>query len=193
MWQGCRKALQSLRSIGLHREYFYRHDLQFIPELRPPKIRVSIRLLALSELEMLHEIWPIDIKKVTARLTDGHSCCYLTSFEGRPIAYQWVQFEGLHFVQQAGQYISLRKGQDFMIYHTRVKQEFQSKGINTSLLLHILHDFAQKGYSTGYIYTSSKNLPNQKGICSIGFVHYDTILSLRAGEKYITSKKVNLI
>jgi GNAT superfamily N-acetyltransferase len=178
--------------MGLHREYFYRHDLQVIPELRPPKIPVSVRLLALPELELLHEIWPVDLKKAAARLTAGHSCCYLTSFEGRPIAYQWVQFEGRHFVQQAGQYISLRKGQDFMIYHTRVKQEFQSKGINTFLLLHILHDFAQQGYQHGYIYTSAKNIANIKGIQKIGFVLHLKIPALHTGDRFITLKKITL-
>lgn len=191
-WRWFKRQFSKWRKTGLHTEYFYVHGLNNIPELRPANIPIEIRILELKEVELLHQIWLVDLDKARERLIAGHSCCYLSLHEGKPVAYHWVQLQGKHFVQQAGQWIDIFKNDSFMIYHTRVKCEYQKNGINMYLLLYILHNFRKLGYHKGYIYTSSKNIANQKGIERIGFELKDKVRSFKVGMHFYTTKRLSL-
>ena len=110
--------------------------------------------------------------------------------EDELVGYHWVQFRDSHYIQQANRYLTLEEGKDFMIYHTRVKEEYQGRGINKFILSAILHDYAMKGFQRGLIYTSSENVANRKGIEKLGFIKYAEIKSLLFGKKFYPLTKL---
>ncbi len=170
--------------ITLHKEIFYEHFLNNLP---PPPFSTNaivIKKLKKSECKIIHQVWGVDLDKCEKRLNNGHSECYLSFVEDELVGYHWVQFRDKHYIQQANRYLTLEDGKDFMIYHTRVKEQYQGRGINKFILSTILHDYALKGFQRGFIYTSSENIANRKGIENLGFIKYTEIKSLLIGKKY---------
>lgn len=189
MYRWFYKITKIISKIRLHHEYFYFHDLKNIPPVKSPKIEIEIRHLFEGDEKILHQVWPIDLIKVKKRLNLAHSVCYLTYFQDELIAYQWVQFKGVHYIQQANKSIFLKEKEEFIIYHARVKKEFQSLGINKYIKQVILQDFYSKGFTNGFIYTSSENIANQKGIDKLGFKRYIIVPSIQIGSKFYQLKK----
>ena len=173
----------------LNVEYVYSHNLEDIPE-KNCKIPVTIFKLSLEEVHRIHEIRKMSLEKLRERLKRG-DLCYVTEYENRLIAYQWVQFSGDHFIQQAGKTIQVRPG-DFWIYHARVLEEFRSNGINSKIKSDLMIEAKNNGCRQALIYTNKKNIPNRKGLERLGFELRDIIYSLKINNKFYQVYKNNL-
>ena len=175
--------------IEIHKEIFYEHHLKNLSPPSGSKIDITVTKMEISNVNILHQVWGVDLSRCEQRLLEGHSECYLSFNNGILVGYHWVQFKGKHYIQQANRYLILGEGRDFMIYHTRVKDEYQGKGINRFILSTILDDYLVKGFRRGMIYTSSNNISNRAGIEKLGFVKYAEIKSLLIGRRYYLLSK----
>lgn len=170
-------------------EYVYAHDLTHIPE-RSSKIPVEIFKLSLDNVHRILEVKKMPLKKLKIRLERG-DLCYVTQHNGKLIAYQWVQFSGKHFIQQAGHTISV-KSDDFWIYHARVLESYRSNGINSKIKSDLMKEAKKNGAKRALIYTNKNNIPNRKGLERLGFQLKEIIYSLESNKKFrqIFKKKI---
>ena len=187
VYQKLKNTINRLKSfrISIHREFFYEHNLEALVTIPKPDPGLSIKTLSPSDIALLHHVWPVDLDQVKSRLQDGHSECYLCYSHDELVGYYWVQFQGKHFIRPTNSNVMLHEGDEFMIYHIRVANEYQGRGINKYMLNMILMNYKQKGFSKGLIYTSSQNIANQKGMNKLGFRKYKEYLSLRIGNFFL--------
>lgn len=169
---------------GINREIFYEISPNnwITQELQSKGVEISI--LKKERISELLEIWKIDLDQIRRRLRDGHSICFVSEKNGELLSYHWVQFKGSHFVQQAGKHIQIEEGKEFMIYHTRVKNDHQGSGINKMVLGSLIQHFFKEGYKRGLIYTNKNNLANRKGLEKMGFRISSQVSSFRWGRRY---------
>lgn len=165
----------------LNVEYVYSQNLEDIPE-RKCRIPVTIFKLSLEDVHRILEIRKMPLGKLRSRLKRG-DLCYVTEYENKLIAYQWVQFSGEHFIQQAGKIICVKPG-DFWIYHARVLEEFRCKGINSKIKSDLMIEAKNNGYRRALIYTNKKNIPNRRGLERLGFELNEIIYSLKINKTY---------
>lgn len=181
-------TLKQLRPKG-HIEFFYAHDLQDIPTA-DARVDVKIHLLQPGEEHKIREIWPVSAEKVRSRLQQG-DLCFLGVVGGKPVSYHWVQTRGDHFVQPTGKYMPLN-GKQFMIYHTRVTEEYKGQRINPFIICSLLRDMRKEGFSQGLIYTASTNISNQKSLERIGFEKIEEVKSTRVGNRFYSNWKATI-
>jgi len=162
-------------------EYVYTHDLTHIPE-RSCKIPVEIFKLSLDNVHRILEVKKMPLKKLKTRLERG-DLCYVTQHNGKLIAYQWVQFSGKHFIQQAGHTVTVKPG-DCWIYHARVLESYRSNGINSKIKSDLMLEAKINGCKQALIYTNKNNIPNRKGLERLGFQLDSVIYSLKTNKTY---------
>lgn len=175
--------------FSLSSEFFFTHDLKEISDLRIDR-EVEVRELNIEETKLLREVWPVNILRMQNRILSGESRCYGTFVHGKIVGYHWVQFKGKHFIQQLHQHIHVLQG-DFWVYHVRLAEEAQGKGIGSYVYSHILKDFKAKAYNRAIIYTAESNVANQKSLKKVGFKFYSKVPSLLINEKYWSFKKIH--
>ncbi len=151
------------------------HDLEQIPPIEQGDYP-QIKMLTADEVEMLNDVWPVDVKKMRQRLKET-SICYITTDNKQCISYHWVQVRGSHFIQQLGIHAQLPEKQA-MIYHTRVAEQARGNGINMHVLQHILGNLKAEGFNKVWIYTNLGNMANQKGLKACGFVVIKKLTSI---------------
>ena len=105
-------------------EYYYIHELENIPEVSA-NININIDLLVKNEEKLLLEVWPVNMDQIATRLKEGHSECYISSIDNTISSYHWVQFSGIHYIQQANFHFKIIPNYLFIIYHVRVKDNFR--------------------------------------------------------------------
>lgn len=183
MWRKLHK-LKANYGIQFHSEFFYSHNLNDFRNIPHPTIPIKTITLLPENEERLRDVWPINLNHIRKRWEAGHSECFITFANEVPAAYHWVQFRGIHFIQQAEYYYNLEQKNAFIIYHVRVSNAFKSKGISSFVYNTILQEYKKKGFSKGLIYTASTNIPNQKSLSKLGFKKDFDILSIRIGKKF---------
>lgn len=188
MFYRLRRRLQLIRP-KLNTEYIYTHDLNNIPE-RKCKIPVSIFKLSLANIERIYEVRKMSLDKLKKRLKRG-DICYVTQHENKLIAYQWVQFSGKHFIQQAGHTVNVKPG-EFWIYHARVLESYRSNGINSKIKSDLMLEAKENGYKKAVIYTNKNNLPNRKGLERLGFQLQEVIYSIKFNKRFYQVYKKSL-
>jgi RimJ/RimL family protein N-acetyltransferase len=151
------------------------HDLEQIPQIEPGDYPLIKKLIA-EEVEMLNDVWPVDVNKMRQRLKET-SVCYITKDNNACASYHWLQVRGNHFIQQLGIHAQLPEKQA-MIYHTRVAEHAKGKGINGYVLKHILRNLKSDGFQKVWIYTNQHNTANQKGLKACGFVEFGRFTSI---------------
>ena len=184
------KREQLLNQISFHNEFFYVHNLENITKIDLPEPSFEIKTLDPSELIQLRKIWPVNLKHLEKRFKAGNSECFISTVNGTPVAYHWVQFSGTHFIQQANCHYKLNDHHEFIIYHVRVSEKFQLKGISTFAYNHILNTYKEAGYKIAFIYTSSKNIANQKSLAKLGFTKIQTLSSIKIKSKYYPFRRI---
>lgn len=165
----------------LNVEYVYAHDLINIPE-RKTKIPVEIFKLSLENVHRILEVKKMPLGKLKVRLKRG-DLCYVTQHKNKLVAYQWGQFSGKHFIQQAGHTVNVEPG-DFWIYHARVLESYRSNGINSKIKSDLMLEAKKNGAKQALIYTNKNNIPNRKGLERLGFQLKEIIYSLESNKKF---------
>ncbi len=180
MFYRIRRILNNL-SIGLHTEYLYSHSLDKIPDCSHPK-GISIQKLEAQHIHWLQQIWNIDPKQMEKRLLENHTC-YVSFIDGKPAGYHWVQHQGIHPILPAGTSMTIKPHESW-IYHVRVADQYQGKGIGTFVYRTILNEAKTLQQQKVFIYTSAKNINNQRSLAKIGFVLERKFLSLKVNRQY---------
>lgn len=139
-------------------------------------------LLDQNNVHRISEVKKLPLKKMQNRLKQGDRC-YVTEHEGKIISYQWVQYEGRHFIQQSGRWITVKDGECW-IYHARVLEKFQGNRINKMIKSTILSDAKKEGLQKAWVYTNLKNTPNRRGLEKLGFELDHKIYSLKIDNKF---------
>lgn len=165
----------------LNIEYVYSHNLEIIPE---KKFRIDAEIIFLTKdnIHRIHEVKKINLQKLTKRLERGDKC-YATVVDGKIAGYQWVQYSGIHFIQQAGKKVKVKEG-DFWIYHARVLESYRSNGINSKIKSELMKDAKANNFKRALIYTNKNNIPNRKGLERLGFTLEDIIYSLKINNRF---------
>ncbi len=179
-----RKVKKSIPKI--HRENFYEFDLinSSIPKI-DKSFNYSWKLADLDSVEGLKIFNNLKIDLLKKRLKEDHSKCFITCFQESPIAYHWLQESDKHFIRPIGQTLDLGENMGIaVIYHTRVRNDMQGKGINAFLMKEILNYCKENNYNKVLVYTSSKNLPQIKSLSKLGFEFKRSIKSLKIGSNY---------
>lgn len=178
-------------SISIHKEVFMFHNLDMIPLIPSPNIDIDISILPFEDISLLTNIWPVNIAQIQNRFKSRHSECYLSSYNGAPIAYHWVQFSGRHYIQQASIDFELEGQNIFVIYHVRVAEEYRNKGIGRFVYARIINDYKSKGYTKALIYTSARNKANIRALIKLGFRSKYEFSALRIGKNFypLSSRK----
>lgn len=185
------RRVRKLFQVGIHTEYLYAHDLVRVPKVEP-KVPVTLERLTSDDVEVLGSIWDTNAQRAQERLSRGDTC-YVTFLQDKPASYHWVQYDGRHFIQPANisHVIAPTEG---WIYHVRVADWARGNGINGFVYSTILRDAREKEKTVMFVYTSAKNIANQKGLSQCGFRLVKKFYSLRVGSRYwlVFGRVVNL-
>lgn len=181
------RNLKKMR-IGFHWEVCYSHDLENISNSFEINDNLKIQLIEPFSYAPLEEVWNINRGQLKKRWASGHSECFISLFNGMPISYHWVQYEGVHFVQQAGLNISFLGVKSAIIYHVRVAEQYRGQGIGSAVYLYILKYLKKKGFGRALIYTSLENEANKRSLEKLGFTEDFRLLSIYMGDKFYALK-----
>lgn len=180
MFYWLRRNLRQLLP-ALNRELMYRHNLEFVQEVKP-RIDVGIGELDEKNIELIHSVKHLDLERLRQRLKRGDKC-YVGYVNNTVVSYHWVQFSGTHFIQQAGKKVEIQP-REFWIYHVRVAENYKGNRINGFIYNKILNDAKLSGYVKGWVYTNFKNSANRKGLEKLGFQIDHVIYSMKFKNKY---------
>jgi RimJ/RimL family protein N-acetyltransferase len=139
-------------------------------------------LLSRSRVGQLKDIGWFEPNDFVQRLRRGDRC-YVASIDGRLAHYSWVQRTGSHPITEAGVSTPVGNGA-FWIYHCVTADWARGRRIYPATLERIVSDGFAEGDSTAWIYTSTQNIPSQKGIERAGFRKVATLKALRVGSHY---------
>jgi hypothetical protein len=167
----------------------YEHTLHELPTIQRPE-GLEVKILKTEDLALLKSVWPVQIERMVDRIKRG-DLCYAGFINDTICSYHWVQYDGAHFLQQAHQYITVKKNQGW-IYHVRVAAWAKGRGVNGFVYLTMLADAVRLGKTKLFIYTSTKNISNQKGLAKCGFVKIEKLFSLFFYKRYFTLYKKSL-
>ena len=165
----------------LNVELMYVHDLKGVEQVEP-QIDLKFFKFSLNDIHRIWEVKKIPLDEMKERLTRG-DVCYATEVNDEVASYQWVQFSGQHFIQQAGRYMKIKYG-DCMIYHARVANNFRGNKINGAIKSKILIDAKNNGLEKAWVYTNQKNYANRKGLEKMGFKIASKIYSFEVNKKF---------
>lgn len=135
-----------------------------------------------DSIDRIWEVKKLPLDEMRDRLTRG-DVCYATEINGEVASYQWVQYSGKHFIQQAESWITLKKGECW-IYHARVSEKFRGNRINGLIKSSILIDAKNDGLKEAWVYTNKKNQANRKGLEKMGFKVDSKIYSFEINKKF---------
>lgn len=164
-------GLRSRLQIGL----LYEQDLSAYIPLVAPTVACTVRTISIGEMDVLHQVCPVDVQRMTPRFRRGDRC-YVAWVDGKAVHFCWAQTRGWHYLLSAGLWHYIRKG-EVWLYHGHTAQSSRGRGIYPFVLTHILRDFQQGGRAeTAIGYTTEDNTVSRRGICKAGFslqrVHY---------------------
>ncbi|QNL20586.1 GNAT family N-acetyltransferase [Hyphobacterium sp. CCMP332] len=184
-----RKFIKNFK-LGTHKEVFYEYDLK--KPLSKPIISIEpeVRLAEIESFSEIKKIWNVSQSQFTKRIQSGNSVCFLTYVGPNPIAYHWLQLEGQHFVQKGNFNFEVEKNVSAIIYHTRVKKEYQGQGLNTYIMWYMLDYCLKKGLQKVWIYTAADNIAQRKSLEKLGFEFIKSVSSLVVGRKYYSIKSL---
>ena len=157
----------------------YRHDLKDIPEVEGVT-GSEIRRLQACEIPLLLEVWPVQLEKMYQRLERGDRC-YGLFLDGRIAHYQWYQLQGRHFIQPAGRWMKVQKG-EMVGYHVRVADWARGRHVNLFVKTCLLREFKEEGFQSIWVYTTVNNVASQKGIEGAGWVFDEGYKALHFGS-----------
>lgn len=175
-----------LISLKIIKECMYFHNLNEIPVVNA-KIEVSIQNLDKNNISKIQNVKHLNIERLIKRLERGDKC-YVAIYENKVVSYHWVQFNGSHFVQQAGKSYVISDLECY-IYHVRVLESYRGQGINQKVYSYILNDCKSENITKVWIYTNLNNKSNRRGIEKLGFNLNYIIYSLKIGEAYYSLYK----
>lgn len=173
-----RKLLQHIPKFNI--ELIYKYSFNTI-EVICPKIEVECQKLSIKDLDKLDNVKKLNKKVLNQRIERGDEC-YVCLFYGKVISYHWVQYNGEHLLQQAGQIYNLQN--EACIYHVRVKEDFQKNKISSFVYCKIVDNCLRNNIDNIWIYTNYNNIANQKSLEKIGFRQTEKIYSFKIENKY---------
>lgn len=165
----------------LNVELMYVHHLNDVQKVLP-KVDLNVFKFSEDNIDRIWEVKKLPLQQMKDRLQRG-DVCYATEIEGEVASYQWVQYSGEHFIQQAGYYMSINPD-ECMIYHARVSEKFRGNRINGLIKSTILIDAKNNGLEKALVYTNQKNMANRKGLEKMGFVIDSKIYSFEINKKF---------
>jgi hypothetical protein len=170
--------------LGVRRTYLYRLSK---PEAwsvsAADDARMTWELLSRAQVGQLRELGPFDENEGLQRLDRGDRC-YTVSLDGRLAHYSWVQRSASHPITEAGMSVPVGTGEAW-IYHCVTVDWARGRRLYPATLQRIVRDCFAEGDHTAWIYTSTDNIPSQKGILRAGFGLVETLDALRLGARYI--------
>jgi hypothetical protein len=159
----------------IKRIQLYRHSLETIPSIEP-NIPCDVTALTEPDLPRLHEVWPVPLNEMKARLQRG-DLCFVASVGDRLAHYSWTQFAGQHEIRDVGQEFTIAPNEAW-IYHCRTAAWARGRGIYPFVLVRIEKLCATRGCSSVWIYTDTENTASQRGILKAGFSLYKQLTAL---------------
>lgn len=182
MFYRLRRRLQALFP-RVNIELVYTHDLTDIPDVQS-KIPIRIDLLNKNTINRINEVKRLNTERLIRRLKRGDHCYVAIPIETENLAsYHWVQYNGRHFIQQAGKNVEI-EDDEACIFHVRVADQYRGNRINGCVYRKILMDAKKENLKKIWIYTNFYNHPNRKGLEKLGFVKESKFYSLRIDRKY---------
>ena len=171
-----------LRRTRFLTTYLYYCDLTGV---QPAHMDAKYQIKCLQEdmLHLLHQVWPVSLAQAKSRLARG-DVCFVCLIEGQVGHYAWVQSSGRHRILFAGRTVPIQDG-DIWIYHCRTAEWARGRGIYSSVLRYILQKYCNEQFSSAWIYTTSRNVPSQKGILRAGFHLNKRYHALQIDKRYL--------
>lgn len=169
--------------LGVRQTYLYRLSKPgawSAPVLPDPRLKWD--LLSRAQVGQLRDLGPFDENEGLQRLDRGDRC-YTVSLDGRLAHYSWVQRAANHPITEAGTSVPVGNGEAW-IYHCVTVDWARGRRIYPATLQRIVRDCFAEGDHTAWIYTSTQNIPSQKGILRAGFGLVATLKAVRVGSRY---------
>jgi hypothetical protein len=145
--------------------WIYVHDLASIPSVQAPE-NCAISLLTEDQATALKDLW-VDEATVRRRLGRG-DLCYVASLGDRIAHCSWVQRSGSHSISWSGKAYPIAPG-EYWIYNCVTPAWARGRGLYPLVLCRILEDRKRAGGTRAWIYTTTDNVPSQRGILRAGF------------------------
>jgi RimJ/RimL family protein N-acetyltransferase len=165
-----------------HTEYWYEHHLDTPVNVNRPD-GVTVDLLTIDRLPELLSVWDLDLVEMKKRLEDGH-VCFTPRVNGEIAGYHWLQLKGNHYIQPAGLTIVINPLEP-MIYHGRVSEKFQSRGIGGCVYQTILQYALDNRLNKVLVYTAAGNIANQKSLAKAGFKLTRKYYAVKINDRFI--------
>ena len=148
---------------------FYEHRLDRIPDINP-RVACGLRPLVLDDVELFAHVRPMSPEKTEQfrrRLLDGDEC-FGGFVDDRLATYDWVQWKGVHSLQEEGLRARCPVG-TFWLYDGRTADALRGLHLHPFLQAHILGRMRDRGFERCLVYTGSGNTASQKGMARAGF------------------------
>ena len=158
----------------ISRTNLYRHDLEAFVTVEP-LVPCDVKPLDEAEVDILHEVWPVNLNDMRTRLHRGDSC-FICFVNNRVAHYSWVQVSGSHEIREVSQRFEILPCHAW-IYHCRTAEWARGKQIYPFVLTQILDLCKSRGCRQAWIYTAPENIASQHGICKAGFVFQKRLVS----------------
>jgi hypothetical protein len=156
--------LRTRVKMGLLYEWDLAAEIPFFA----PEVACTMRTIAAGELEILHQVCPVDEHRMVPRFRRGDRC-YVAWAEGRAALFCWAQTRGWHYLLSAGLWHYIRKG-EVWLYHGHTAEWCRGRGVYPFALAHVLRDFQKEGTARKAIgYTTEDNAASRRGIHKVGF------------------------
>lgn len=181
MFYRFRRTLRNLFP-ELARELLYVHDLKIIPECTP-KLNVRILKLDNGNIFRINDVKKFDDNAFFVRFERGDMCYATENSENKIVSYHWIQNLGIHYIEQANLGVEINDRERW-VYHVRVREDFQGKGIARFVYRKILKDSKREGFNKVFIYTNFKNFSNRKSLEFLGFYAVRIYYSIKFKSKY---------
>jgi hypothetical protein len=181
-----RAAAKLNRHLGLGVQQTYLYQLSKPEAWSLPAAtdeRMKWELLPRAQVGQLRDLGPFDVNEGLQRLDRGDRC-YTVSLDGRLAHYSWVQRSASHPITEAGLSVPVGAGEAW-IYHCVTVDWARGRRIYPATLQRIVRDCFAEGDHTAWIYTSTQNIPSQKGILRAGFGLVATLDAVRMGSRYL--------
>ncbi len=172
----------------INRVYLYRHALDDISNVTPT-IQCEVDRLAESGLARLHEVWPVPLDEMKARLGRGDQC-FVALVQGRIAHYSWAQFSGTHQIRDAGQTITIAPNECW-VYHCRTANWARGRGNYPFVLTQILVECKSQNIQAAWIYTSAENVASQNGILKAGFLPHQKLSAMKIFDRVLPLTALN--
>jgi hypothetical protein len=148
---------------------YYEHSLDPIPEV-VPRVACRTRPLTADDLGLFGNVRampPQKVEQFRQRFAQGDEC-FGAFVDDRLVHYNWVQYRGIHSLQEEGLRARCPDG-GFWLYDARTGEAARGQHVYPFVQAHIMRTMRDRGFRRCLVYTGSGNAASRKGMARSGF------------------------